>query len=51
MAEQGFTPPTSEWYRPSAEMVAQSNVPDYEAVYDQAAPRPGGLLGGARRDA
>ena len=36
MAEQGFTPPTSEWYRPSAEMIAQSNVPDYEAVYDLA---------------
>ena len=36
MAEQGFTPPTSEWYRPSADMVAQSNVPDYEAVYDLA---------------
>ena len=40
MAEQSFTPPTSEWYRPAADMVKQANVPDYDAVYDLARQDP-----------
>ncbi|MDE2775263.1 MAG: acetate--CoA ligase [Chloroflexota bacterium] len=40
MAEQGFTPPTSEWYRPTADMIKQANVPDYDAVYDLARQDP-----------
>ena len=40
MAEQGFTPPTSEWYYPAADMVEQANVPDYDAVYDLAMQDP-----------
>ena len=40
MAEQGFTPPTSEWYRPDADMVKQANVPDYDAVYELARRDP-----------
>jgi len=40
MAEQGFTPPTSEWYRPAADMIKQANVPDYDAVYDLARQDP-----------
>ena len=40
MSEQGFTPPTSEWYYPAAEMVNQANVPDYEAVYQEALADP-----------
>ena len=47
MAEQGFTPPTSKWYRPAADMVKQANVPDYDAVYELARARPGGILGEA----
>ena len=40
MAEQGFTPPTSEWYYPAAEIVEQAIVPDYDAVYDLARQDP-----------
>ena len=40
MAEQGFTPPTSEWYHPAPELVANANVPDYEAVSAQARQDP-----------
>ena len=40
MAEQGFTPPTSEWYHPSADMVEQANVQDYEAEYERAMKDP-----------
>ena len=40
MAEQGFTPPTSEWYYPAADMVEQAIVPDYDAVYDLAMQNP-----------
>ena len=40
MAEQGFTPPTSEWYRPAADMIKQANVPDYDAVYELARQDP-----------
>ena len=40
MAEQGFTPPTSEWYHPSADMVKQANVQDYEAEYERAMKDP-----------
>ena len=40
MAEQGFTPPTSEWYRPTTEIVQGANVPDYDAVYELARQDP-----------
>ena len=43
MSEQGFTPPTSEWYPPAPEVVANANVPDYEAVYAQARQDPLGF--------
>src|SRR3989304_5669092 len=36
MSEESFTPPTGEWYAPSAEMVNNSHVPDYEATYKEA---------------
>ena len=40
MAEQGFAPPTSEWYHPSDEIVAAAAVPDYDAVYQAALDDP-----------
>ena len=40
MAEQGFTPPTSEWYHPSSDIVEASRVPDYDAVYELARQDP-----------
>jgi acetyl-CoA synthetase len=40
MSEQGFSPPTSEWYYPSEDIVNNANVPDYEAVYNQAVSDP-----------
>jgi acetyl-CoA synthetase len=40
MSEQGFSPPTSEWYHPSEEVVKNANVPDYEAVYNEAVGDP-----------
>ena len=32
MSEQ-FSPPTSEWYHPTEDVVANANVPDYNEVY------------------
>lgn len=32
MTEQ-FSPPTSEWYHPSEDVIANANVPNYEEVY------------------
>lgn len=40
MAEQGFSPPTSEWYHPSEDVVKNAHVPDYEAVYNEAISDP-----------
>ena len=41
MAEQAFTPPTSEWYRPPRQTWStQANAPDYDAVYDLARQDP-----------
>ena len=40
MSEQGFSPPTSEWYHPSEEIVKNAIIPDYEAVYKEAADDP-----------
>jgi len=40
MSEQGFSPPTSEWYHPSEEIVKNAIIPDYEAVYKEAANDP-----------
>jgi acetyl-CoA synthetase len=36
MAEESFSPPTSEWYYPSDEIVQNAHVPNYEAVAKQA---------------
>ena len=36
MAEETFTPATSEWYYPSEEIVDNAYVPDYEEVYAEA---------------
>lgn len=36
MSVETFTPPTSEWYHPSEEIVRNSHVPDYPAVYQKA---------------
>jgi len=40
MSDQGFSPPTSEWYHPSEDVVKNANVPDYEAVYKEAVSDP-----------
>ena len=40
MSEQGFSPPTSEWYHPSEEIVKNAIIPDYEAVYKEALSDP-----------
>lgn len=40
MSDQGFSPPTSEWYYPAEVVVNNANVPDYEAVYDKAIADP-----------
>ncbi len=40
MAEQGFTPPTSEWYHPPANITEGCIVPDYDAVYELARQDP-----------
>lgn len=32
MSEQ-FTPPTSEWYHPTEDVIANANIPDYNEVY------------------
>lgn len=36
MVEETFSPPTSEWYYPDDKIVKNANVPDYEAVYQEA---------------
>ncbi len=36
MTDESFSPPTSEWYYPSEDIVQNANVPDYEAVYKEA---------------
>ena len=36
MAEETFTPATSEWYPPADEVVQNAHVKDYEAVYKEA---------------
>lgn len=36
MAEETFTPATTEWYDPPDEVVKNAHVPDYEAVYAEA---------------
>ncbi|MFP4322678.1 MAG: acetate--CoA ligase [Anaerolineales bacterium] len=36
MSDQTFTPPTTEWYRPTEEIVQAAHVPDYEATYANA---------------
>lgn len=36
MVDETFSPPTSEWYYPDDEIVKNANVPDYEAVYQEA---------------
>ena len=36
MTDQAFSPPTSEWYEPPAEVVAQAHIKDYEATYNHA---------------
>lgn len=35
MSEAGFSPPTSEWYYPSKDIVKKAHVPDYEKVYQE----------------
>lgn len=40
MSDQGFSPPTSEWYHPSEEIVKNANAPDYEAIYKEAVADP-----------
>jgi acetyl-CoA synthetase len=35
MTEQ-FTPPTSEWYHPTDDVIANAHIPDYEEVYKEA---------------
>src|SRR5687767_3663827 len=34
MTEQ-FTPPTSEWYHPTDDVIANAHIPDYEEVYKE----------------
>ncbi len=36
MTDGAFSPPTSEWYYPSEDVVNNANLPDYEATYDRA---------------
>ena len=36
MAEETFTPATSDWYHPSEDIIKNAHVPDYEAVYKEA---------------
>ena len=36
MAEETFTPATTEWYYPPDDVVKNAHVPDYEAVYKEA---------------
>ncbi|PJF41540.1 MAG: acetate--CoA ligase [Phototrophicales bacterium] len=36
MSELDFSPPTSEWYYPSDEIIQHAHVPDYEAVVREA---------------
>lgn len=40
MADLDFSPDTSEWYAPSPEIVEAAHIPDYEAVYAEAARDP-----------
>ena len=34
--DDGFSAPTGEWYHPSDDIVKNANVPDYDAVYQEA---------------
>jgi acetyl-CoA synthetase len=36
MVDEAFAPATSDWYYPSEETVRNANVPDYEALYNEA---------------
>lgn len=33
---EDFSPPTSEWYHPTEDIIEHANVPDYESVYAEA---------------
>ena len=33
---EDYSPPTSEWYHPTEDIIEHANVPDYEAVYAEA---------------
>ncbi|MDQ7028021.1 MAG: acetate--CoA ligase [Anaerolineae bacterium] len=37
MSDQQFSPPTSEWYHPTEDVINNAHVPDYEEVYNEAA--------------
>ncbi|MBC7870277.1 MAG: acetate--CoA ligase, partial [Chitinophagaceae bacterium] len=37
MSDSNFNPATSEWYYPSDDVVKNAHVPDYEALYQEAA--------------
>jgi len=38
--EEAFSPPTSEWYHPTEDVIENAYVPDYEAVYQEAVNDP-----------
>jgi acetyl-CoA synthetase len=42
MSEQ-FSPPTSEWYHPTEDVIANANVPDYNEVYQASMDDPDGF--------
>lgn len=35
MTDEGFSPPTSEWYHPTEDIIQNANVPDYNEVYQE----------------
>ncbi|MEO1165502.1 MAG: acetate--CoA ligase [Chloroflexota bacterium] len=40
MATEQFSPPTSEWYHPTEDVIQNAHVPDYNEVYDEAVNDP-----------
>jgi acetyl-CoA synthetase len=40
MSDNEFSPPTSEWYHPTEDIIQEAHVPDYEEVYREAIENP-----------
>ncbi len=40
MSDNKFSPPTSEWYHPTEDIIQEAHIPDYEEVYREAVANP-----------